>query len=328
MTRGRLIVVSAAIVVATAASASPAQAAREARCVSLPDLPLLPTSAQQVDEAVQLCERESSMTPGADRVHVRLTIEATGHVRRVMPFDQKDEPVSASMLRCLRASSARWSLYTGENRCVEVASVSESIPRDVLGTDEKGSPLLHYEDELSSDFATAGWWAVCGDGDMSLRPVTVSAIHIKCEDDGGREIRLAGCAAPVFLLKGVPTLEARAVPSAALSRAAQDMPPTTISFRGETRRLEVKGRDVWLVGRGARQWLLRLPSDDFSARNVGVRWAGDVDGDGKLDVLVEAQDEDSFDYLYLSSFARRGESLHVAAASWAASCHDTGAPEN
>ena len=50
--------------------------------------------------------------------------------------------------------------------------------------------------------------------------------------------------------------------------------------------------------------------------------AGDLDGAGRLDFLLESFDEESVDFLFVSSLAHGREMVHPAALAWRSPCHD------
>jgi hypothetical protein len=75
-----------------------------------------------------------------------------------------------------------------------------------------------------------------------------------------------------------------------------------------------RGAAFLAVG-GKRQWLFDLGGD-----SVDVRWAGDLDGDGKLDLLIQDDDESPRVFLFLSSAARQDEIVHAVARGFNSTC--------
>jgi len=66
---------------------------------------------------------------------------------------------------------------------------------------------------------------------------------------------------------------------------------------------------IYLVGNGTKQWIADAQEgDDDYALSIRIKWAGDLDRDGKLDLIV---DESTNNYsgvvLYLSSPAKQGK---------------------
>ena len=91
------------------------------------------------------------------------------------------------------------------------------------------------------------------------------------------------------------------------------------TFAGHAWRLEIanggeRGAAFLAIG-GKRQWLFDLGGD-----SVDVRWAGDLDGDGKLDLLIQDDDESPAFFLFLSSAARQGEVVHAVARGFNSTC--------
>jgi len=91
-------------------------------------------------------------------------------------------------------------------------------------------------------------------------------------------------------------------------------------FAGQRWQVEIvssKGEedDAFLIAGGKRQWLFKA-----SRNGIDVVWAGDLDGDGKLDLFIRDSDEGPTFYLFLSSAALPGELLHAVATGFASSC--------
>jgi len=294
-----------------------------------------------VEGAAQACARELPATRGPSVIHLRISLEPAGGVRAIAPFDQVAEPVPDAVMRCLRRASSGWKTPAGTGRVIELTPTSELYPRDVLLVAlEGGQTAIHYEDELPVGYRTAAWWAVCARAEGPvLAPVKLSIEEVHCEDEGGRQIRVSeGCEQPIFLVKGAGRAEPRPLTTASVGRTVRDEGHNTVTFDNRTWRLATAGDDVFLEGNGRRQWLLKRPAKTFFPLDgrgrgldkrrptkvrprVDVRWAGDLDGDGRLDLLLESSDETSFDFLFLSSLARRGEIVHPAALAWRSACH-------
>jgi hypothetical protein len=153
-----------------------------------------------------------------------------------------------------------------------------------------------------------------------LEPVMirVSRVHDPIVDETervktGKAVRVPGRPDPVFLVRNCPELR----PSAVTTVQAQqvllpDGADVTLSL-GETRyRLWVEAhaadrsdKKLCLSVSGSRQTLYAV--DQASAdEGWNLLWAGDVDGDGKLDLYVDASDHYNVSErrLYLSSRAR------------------------
>jgi len=88
-------------------------------------------------------------------------------------------------------------------------------------------------------------------------------------------------------------------------------------FAGQSWQVEIVSGDstnAFLVVAGKRQWLFQL--DD----SLDLRWAGDLDSDGKLDLLIQDGDEGPRFYLFLSSAARGDEIVHAVAFGFNSTC--------
>jgi len=89
---------------------------------------------------------------------------------------------------------------------------------------------------------------------------------------------------------------------------------------------EHAGMRYRLSSASAKQFLFSLDEEGHYGSDTTpvIEWIGDLDGDGKLDILMTLPDDNcGFDErLYLSSEAVKGELVHKAAqlAGWAAAC--------
>jgi hypothetical protein len=173
---------------------------------------------------------------------------------------------------------------------------------------ETGSYVQHKDIADVPGLAARDWLALCpGKGPAELRKVRlqVRAFRSPGANDGpkqksGREVLAAGCAEPIALLRGgglrpgdVGTVE---VEDGKLTFAGKgyavrrDQPePETDATCG------VKRVNLVLTAGEQRQVLLE---SDFCTV-FGVRWAGDIDRDGKLDLLVAENMDSGFTKLHL-----------------------------
>jgi len=75
---------------------------------------------------------------------------------------------------------------------------------------------------------------------------------------------------------------------------------------------EFQACKVYLVGNGINQWLGNTKENNESdfAETISVSWAGDIDRDGKLDLIIEKSRYNNSDtVLLLSSAANAGKHL-------------------
>ncbi len=87
--------------------------------------------------------------------------------------------------------------------------------------------------------------------------------------------------------------------------------PLKIEFRGDVYKIEVKNSLVHSTEQG-RTALLPVRIDEDSGAEL--MWAGDLDGDGKLDILVSSNDERNGRVcLYLSTSRKSGARLQPVA---------------
>jgi hypothetical protein len=175
------------------------------------------------------------------------------------------------------------------------------------------------------------WMALIDDGQTSsLRNVT---IHVKRVIDvgdqpgetSGKEVSIATPIkreSVVVLLRGMPLREGT-VPTARYSGEGDTGKPLSIALPNATiaYQLDISCDGphcpMTLSANGTSQRLFVFDNDPDAGDFKGLRviWAGDLDGDGKLDLLVDVSNHDnaSDTALYLSSKARRGELVGLAA---------------
>ncbi len=194
------------------------------------------------------------------------------------------------------------------------------VGTDLWAQDLIGPRLLLPGDEYTRDeipAAAAGRWLALIDTDGSSRLadviVRVVAVHDACIDStpderSGRIVTVPGTTGVLFLVRGVPGLTVGPVPTATLSQTVGQLTDTVgINWTGG--RSRVLGESVGdgfrvLLTTGAKaEELYRTEwTDDGS---WALRWAGDVNGDGRLDLLLDATHKYSVatQRLFLSSAA-------------------------
>lgn len=175
------------------------------------------------------------------------------------------------------------------------------------------------------------WMALIDEGQgSSLRNVSIHVERVTDVGEGpgkksGKAVSIATPTEPesvVVLLRGLPLREG-AVPTARYSGEGDAEKPLHITLPNATTTYELAiscdGRDcpLTLSENGTAQPLFVF-HDDPSARDFkGLRviWAGDLDLDGKLDLLVDVSNHDnaSDTALYLSSKAKSGELVGLVA---------------
>lgn len=175
------------------------------------------------------------------------------------------------------------------------------------------------------------WMALIDEGQSSsLRNVT---IHIERVTDigdqpgkkSGKEVSIATPtkqASVIVLLRGMPLREGT-VPTARYSGEGDAGKPLHITLPNGTTTYKLAiscdGRHCLLTlsENSISQQLFVFNDDPYARDFKGLRviWAGDLDRDGKLDLLVDVSNHDnaSDTALYLSSKARSGELVGLAA---------------
>jgi hypothetical protein len=128
------------------------------------------------------------------------------------------------------------------------------------------------------------WWAICHDGSPSLKKVQARNVPL---EDGSEfeELAVDGCSDVRALVRGVPGLSARPLVALQTSVVVQG---AEVRWRGKT------------VYRG------------HSLESALVRWAGDLDGDGLADLILEVEEEGDL-VLFLSRGRRPGQDVREVA---------------
>jgi hypothetical protein len=141
-----------------------------------------------------------------------------------------------------------------------------------------------------------GWLALTTiDGSWHLVPTTVKAerIHDVVVDDAGGKTRIrisAESAGPIALFR-LPNLTPRKAGAAetGFEGDANKLPPAIplrLLFRGESHQLEAPKSEVYLRKGSLRTELRNIYVGGFD-NEARLLWAGDLDGDGALDLLVQ-----------------------------------------
>jgi len=166
-----------------------------------------------------------------------------------------------------------------------------------------------------------GWFALFDDGEgpASLRR---SRLVIVKDDRSSDEHLVTVDSAPKgasILFHGVPNLKEGEVTPALWENVGDDgilRPGTAVKLELGKRKYQIALRDgvVTLSGDGHRQELFRMsgPGDE---PHFQILWAGDLDGDGRIDLLMTLSDKYSAypRQLFLSGAAKPGELVHQVA---------------
>lgn len=200
------------------------------------------------------------------------------------------------------------------------------------------TPGFHHASEVPEGAAGA-WWELCLEGEerSSLRRTEVALVPVvdPLLDEGGartgRDVRPAGCAGPLLLLRVDAQVSGTELAEGPLVGGFVDEPGTDeswwerpqrsveASFLGRPLvvhgRREGEGYALELAYEGRRQRIFAAPrADAESWASWSVRWAGDLDRDGRPDLLVEASDHYNAleTRLFLSSAAGKGRAAAPA----------------
>ncbi len=186
-------------------------------------------------------------------------------------------------------------------------------------------PGPHHGDEVPLN-ADGTWWAICGaEGRRELKPATVAVKLVRdpgLDDESratGAEVDVRGCENPIALLRNVPGLKERVLTEGTASPVRKGVSTLRFGKAGlEIRRIREgeRGFRLELSSEGRTQTLFAAEAG-FSAGSEPwrVAWIGDLDGDGRADVILDARaDEDASQMLlFLSGRAAPGTILQLVA---------------
>lgn len=180
-----------------------------------------------------------------------------------------------------------------------------------------------------------GWWAICRDPksqtEDQLAPIKLAFRRKPWEVADGKVWipKVTGCRSPVVLLRDLPFLTARAVPKAKVVRTLKKDGGRSYAIRHGIERYTLDDSEtgppsnrqhrVRLIGPQRSQ---NLKDDEYRMRPVELLWAGDLDGDGKLDLLLQVPSHEAATIyrLFLSSAAKGDDLLDWIAEQLNAGC--------
>jgi hypothetical protein len=186
-------------------------------------------------------------------------------------------------------------------------------------------PGPHHGEEVPLN-AEGAWWAICGaEGRRELKQVIVAVKLVRdpvLDDDSrttGAEVDVRGCENLLALMRNVPGLRDRALRDGTISPVRKGV--STLRF-GKTA-LEIrsvpvgeKGARLELASDGRRQTLFSAEAGFPAGRESWkVAWIGDLDGDGRADLLLDATEDENVGhtFLLLSGPAEPGTLLKLVA---------------
>ncbi len=196
-------------------------------------------------------------------------------------------------------------------------------PVQLLAAD--GQDMIDLESPERYDGA---WWALCPrGGETRLEPARIR-VRAPLEVERGLEITMADCAGVVGFIRGLPGLAARALPTATIAQAGDDpSQQATARLGDEELLLRLAPQDNVTADAEHHELVVQSASrvdrfpDHGKEGTLTVAawrlvWAGDLDEDGRMDVLVQEDDgagEMGRLRLFLSKGAPAGHLLRKAA---------------
>jgi hypothetical protein len=187
--------------------------------------------------------------------------------------------------------------------------------------------------ELVPGIERGPWWAVCKRrvGPPEVRPVKLRLKRFRSEAAGdekhemtGREVIVGGCDDPAFLFRGVSAVKEGPLAAAAVSAKADAWNSTADIALGDARyHLRIDAQAPAADGAPERGWTILLEQGGAAepldtghttlAPLVRVRWAGDLDGDGRADFVLEDHGDGVSLQLFLSRAASDGRKVRRVA---------------
>jgi|GEM_PF-2504269 len=177
---------------------------------------------------------------------------------------------------------------------------------------------LYGAAQLPTPLLTSDWIALCPSGaaaDLRLtqiraRPFFDEVGYDKPGQQSGRDVQATACPTPHLLLRG-PAFSPGPVASALLQ-------PSGFVWRGTRYRLDNASdpRRLWLRY-GTRRVLLLRSDTDLEFR---LRWAGDLDRDGALDLVLEEKYDATLVHLFLSRHKRKSKTWEPALTTFHGGC--------
>jgi hypothetical protein len=221
---------------------------------------------------------------------------------------------SGKLRSCVEEEIRRWRVAPGAKRAMRI---DYPISRPSYGPHPgAGAQLLiamgYYREELSPADVSGEWWAICSrDGGDVLLPTTVT---VEAQGEGefaGWRVTASACpresSEQIVLLRGIEGL-GRAEAAKRLvadAGASIDAAGLALELREQRYRLFVVSTDPGYPDAGAvvleRGEVAQVLTLDGFGHDLA--WAGDIDGDGALDLII-AKNPDTPRYeLFLSSKA-------------------------
>jgi hypothetical protein len=182
-----------------------------------------------------------------------------------------------------------------------------------------------WRDEVGT-FPRTGWLALTAKGLVRLDLIRFTPV----DGDDDQLTVDAGAVKPIFLVRNLPGLEPGPVVQAKISGPKDPQPGDrlTIDLRGRRYTMtfdaeDKNGKNMRIrLSDGARTQLLWSQRGEGNDPHWNVLWAGDLDRDGQLDLLVDFSEHYAGypDVLLLSSYSMPGKLVGEAARFEHAAC--------
>lgn len=191
-------------------------------------------------------------------------------------------------------------------------------------------PGFNYKEEFPKKIRGDAW-AVCRtlDGyELTAVKVAIKKSYNECTEQKEPEPEVSGCNDYLFLAKGYKGFSPLTFATASVIEKNRGSDKTyewreQISLNGEVSEFSRgKGADdtmeiILLSGKASHV----IDKFEGGYIDINVVWAGDLDGDKKLDLLLQVQNGETYSYrLYLSAYAKEGEVLKLVAEEIFLSC--------
>jgi hypothetical protein len=185
-------------------------------------------------------------------------------------------------------------------------------PPEQLGVDMLVVPSAYPSDGLPAGVTTSPWLGLCGPKTIRALPGTV-LLDVKPDDENKDfdDVSVVGCGPKPDLVPVIrgPGLDPDAEATLATVRAKHDSPVDEVAVRlgGDRYRL-------WQIRSGLPHGILALrdgttvqvlATDEDPEWSYAVIWAGDLDHDGRLDLIIRDNEPDEGRYRLFLSHAQR-----------------------